>query len=386
MRKLLIIGMVVLGLAVFFLCVGNSVKLSWPEDGVIAQFGDGYLEVVQGTPVLHLKGDPYTMGLQHGTLMKEYLERGRALMNAHMMRNAELESKARALDEHTPEKYKLEMQGLADGAGWSYEDVLYYQVYGNIVRMNQCSQFVVLPELTEEGLGTIHGRNLDTLGGSIAQSYFVIQVVHPEEGIPFIAIQTMGSVGVATGINAEGLVLALNDSTGMSSLDGMSYFFQMREAIETCTDVESAVDYFANQVQTMGMNVGMSDPGAAAVVEIAYAYFKVRRPSPSWVAVTNHFQPVYDEYNFHCWRYPILHRTLVELSQENRFSVADATQLLGQVAFSHSYVPYLNGNSSTLVSVVFLPGEREFWLTMRGIPATRKEFSKFAIDELLRSR
>ena len=38
----------------------------------IARCGQGWLETIDGYPVLHLKGTPYEIGYQHGALLKEY--------------------------------------------------------------------------------------------------------------------------------------------------------------------------------------------------------------------------------------------------------------------------------------------------------------------------
>src|ERR1700693_1606695 len=38
-----------------------------------ARCGQGFLEIVDGYPVVHLKGNPYEMGYQHGTLLKEHI-------------------------------------------------------------------------------------------------------------------------------------------------------------------------------------------------------------------------------------------------------------------------------------------------------------------------
>ena len=37
---------------------------------------DAYVEEVDGTPVVHLKGTPYEMGYQHGALCKERVRAG----------------------------------------------------------------------------------------------------------------------------------------------------------------------------------------------------------------------------------------------------------------------------------------------------------------------
>src|SRR6516225_4861840 len=37
----------------------------------VARCGQGWLETIDGYPVLHLKGTPYEMGFQHGALLKQ---------------------------------------------------------------------------------------------------------------------------------------------------------------------------------------------------------------------------------------------------------------------------------------------------------------------------
>lgn len=41
----------------------------------VARCGSGWLEMIDGYPVLHLKGTPYEMGYQHGALMKESVQK-----------------------------------------------------------------------------------------------------------------------------------------------------------------------------------------------------------------------------------------------------------------------------------------------------------------------
>jgi len=41
----------------------------------IARCGKGWLEKINGYPVLHLKGSPHEMGYQHGALLKEHVRK-----------------------------------------------------------------------------------------------------------------------------------------------------------------------------------------------------------------------------------------------------------------------------------------------------------------------
>lgn len=41
------------------------------ETRTIARCGKGWLETIDGYPVVHVKGTPYEMGFQHGALLRE---------------------------------------------------------------------------------------------------------------------------------------------------------------------------------------------------------------------------------------------------------------------------------------------------------------------------
>src|SRR5580698_136887 len=43
----------------------------------VARCGQGWLETIDGYPVLHLKGTPYEMGYQHGALARELVRENR---------------------------------------------------------------------------------------------------------------------------------------------------------------------------------------------------------------------------------------------------------------------------------------------------------------------
>ena len=50
----------------------------------IARCGEGWLEEINGYPVLHLKGTPYEMGYQHGALLKESVTQNMDLSLIHI--------------------------------------------------------------------------------------------------------------------------------------------------------------------------------------------------------------------------------------------------------------------------------------------------------------
>ena len=89
----------------------------------------GYAENIDGTLVLHLKGSPYEMGYQRGSLAKdkaqlmvrrfdELLEKAKKEMGLpKFAANLILDITYQLCSPYIPDRYKREMEGLADGSG-----------------------------------------------------------------------------------------------------------------------------------------------------------------------------------------------------------------------------------------------------------------------------
>ena len=96
----------------------------------IARCGEGYLEEVDGTKVLHLKGSPYAMGLQQGTLLRDDIrELVRFLFDVKAKElkldflgvkpdiRAIIGMIADGQRRFVPERFHEELRGVADGCG-----------------------------------------------------------------------------------------------------------------------------------------------------------------------------------------------------------------------------------------------------------------------------
>src|SRR6267142_468921 len=127
-------------LAAFFV-----VALLLPVDRLAAQTvarcGKGWLELIDGYPVLHLKGTPYEMGYQHGALYKDHIrqnmdnllvKRGDQTVQVGILKikpRSVIDSITSVQKKFVPQKYFDELQGLAAGADLKYADA----VAGNFI-------------------------------------------------------------------------------------------------------------------------------------------------------------------------------------------------------------------------------------------------------------
>ena len=90
----------------------------------VARCGKGWLELIDGYPVLHLKGTPYEMGYQHGALYKEHIrenmdnllvKRGSQTVQVGPLKvkpRSVIDSITTVQKKHVPEKYWEELKRL----------------------------------------------------------------------------------------------------------------------------------------------------------------------------------------------------------------------------------------------------------------------------------
>ena len=141
------------------------------ERRVVANEGQGRLEVIDGTKVLFLKGTPEEMGQQHGLLMKKEIK---DLVN-HILYGVgvgssftkgswffgEVDQAQKRTGPFIDPRYLQEMDALALAAGLEKEEVRLANFFPELFH---CSGFALLGDATLGGR-MFHGRILDYLKG-----------------------------------------------------------------------------------------------------------------------------------------------------------------------------------------------------------------------------
>jgi len=251
---------------------------------VIATYGEGYLEDINGLLVLHVKGSPYEMGYQHGFLLKDaaqaVIQNGIQRMINMGYSYEYMVNCAQAMEAHIPEEYIQEMEGLADGASMNYTDVLLEQVNSNTrnygTGWSGCSGFVVFGNVTRDG-HLYHGRSLDLYLNPV-ESMGLVTVYEPENGNVFVSVGWPGVIGVATGMNKEGITLESNlSSSSDKTLDGMPSVFIHKKVLQYSTNLTEAIYIICQADRTTGYNILLGDGKNlnACAVEISDNYCKV---------------------------------------------------------------------------------------------------------------
>jgi isopenicillin-N N-acyltransferase-like protein len=172
-------------------------------------------------PVLHLRGDPYTQGLQHGRALRDQIADNLDIYFDRFEREGKLpprEARERAagyervLHDHP---YLQALHGLADGSGLAFGDLLalnvryellYYQ-FGvcGVGQPDGCTAFALLPTATDSG-HLLLGQNWDwipSVRGAVVHT-------RDEDGFETLGFTEAGIVGTKIGLNGAGLGLAIN--------------------------------------------------------------------------------------------------------------------------------------------------------------------------------
>ncbi|HVJ82383.1 MAG TPA: C45 family peptidase [Planctomycetia bacterium] len=226
---------------------------------LIARCGQGYLEKVDGHLVLHVKGTPYEMGYQHGTLLKDriksmvhYIFEVKGQDDRLEFAGVKLKPKelVKAINAHQqsyiPDRFKEEMQGIADATGIPVADV--YAANG-IPELFHCSGFALLAETTVDKT-VLHGRVLDYAVDWKLQEHPVAMIGEPDGRIPFINVTYAGFIGSVTGMNQETVSLGEMGGAGMFLWQGTPMAFLMRRGLEEARNLDDAIAIFRDSKRT----------------------------------------------------------------------------------------------------------------------------------------
>lgn len=234
---------------------------------------NGWVEEVDGALVLHLKGTPYEMGYQRGWFAKEKVQLTVDLFDG-LLKQAEQEvglprvASNLILDityqlcaPYIPERYKREMEGLADASGCDLKIIRRGHVI-SVITERGCSAFAVWGRATADG-SLFHGRNFDWITSAGLEDTAVLALYEPEGLKPFASVGYAGVIGVYSGMNMEGISISqIGAITEDKSLRGLPLEFVLRRLLEECGDIDGARDIMNSVKHTVGFNYVVADGDA----------------------------------------------------------------------------------------------------------------------------
>jgi hypothetical protein len=226
----------------------------------IARCGEGFLEEVDGYRVLHVKGSPYAMGYQQGSLLRDDIRE-----NVHYLfdvKSKEMKVEMAGISlvdpkkmiagiaatqkKFIPARFFEEMKGIADGAGMEVQDII---TANFIPEMFHCSGFALCKSATREG-NLYHGRILDYGCDWQLQDHAILTIAEPTGKIPFVNVGYAGFIGSVTGMNAERISIGEMGGKGLGHWDGVPMALLVRMVLEEAEDLDRAIAIFRDNPRT----------------------------------------------------------------------------------------------------------------------------------------
>jgi hypothetical protein len=348
----------------------------------IARCGEGWLEKIDGYPVLHLKGSAYEMGYQHGALLKESIRE-----NLHNI----LEDKKTATVKisgitvkpkflidtalfterpFVPQRYFDEMEGLAAGSGILLKEI---EQANFLPELFHCSGFAVMNSATADGT-LYHGRVLDYAVNWQLQEHAVLIVAEPTGSIPFVNVTYAGFIGCVTGMNAKHVSIGEMGGGGMGHWQGVPMALLVREVLQKAGDLDTAVAVMRDNPRTCHYYYVIADGNSNKAVGIEATPDKLHTVEPG-VADPLLPKPVKD---------------CVLLSAGSRYQELVRRAEAGYGKFDPESARHLMdcgvAGHGNLHDVLFAPASTKFWVanaSPEGKPAADQPYHAFQLTELL---
>lgn len=373
--------------------------------------------------IVWLKGTPYEMGFQQGTLLKEELKKGLEYIKNDPLLSQQ-EQMARdmgvmdiAIKQSYPEIVE-ECKGLVDAAkdtGWSYQKCLILN-FGDVfmeylvdgMPKQACSQAAVAHKATKDGR-LYHGRILDWSKIDYILENPTIFVRQPKGGIPHIYIGFPANLSPYSAMNVEGLSMASNEAhpkdVSQTALEGHSHVQMLGRIAREAHNIDEARAIILGE-KHMSTEIFMIADGknkTASVFEMTAQHIGERKMNADGIIyVTNHFLAEetkdYDQEptkEANLLRYDRYSQLLEPDGKDTLYGMLDPENIVK--VLRDRINPYTgeespidefdNGKSiatyGALFAIVFDPEKTLVWIATGKIPVPQQPFVGFSLKKLL---
>lgn len=260
----------------------------------------GKVEAMGGMRIVYLQGKPYEMGLQQGSLFREEL---RQFVRYYLYEHLILEqgvahfwllAYARLVDQDVPNDLREEMQGIADGAGLSYLDILLLNTIPDLLALARqlpaLESFPLRFSATRYNNGKLHviscmsfsvwgsaaidgelllGQNIDSSESNFLSPYLLTIVRQPAFGNAFVSLGMMGMVGVWAGMNEEKIAAVLSSAPSVdAATHGQTLPFLLRRALQNAGNIDEAMNTILAAPRCTGGIILLADGKAPHAVAL----------------------------------------------------------------------------------------------------------------------
>ncbi len=239
-----------------------------PKESV--EMSKARLEEIESTRVLHVKGTPYEMGYQRGVLLRDIIRKSLSRFDDLLELAKEevglpkiaskliLDITWRLCSPYIPPRYQRELEGMADGAGVSLQDLRRIHVV-SVITERGCSSFAVWGKATADGK-LYHGRNFDWIMEAGIQDTAVLVCYEPNGLNPFVSVGYACAIGVLSGMNMQKISVAQIGATNKDRrIDGIPLEFLLRRILEEASNLDEVTRIIKRARHTVGYNYVIAD-------------------------------------------------------------------------------------------------------------------------------
>lgn len=204
----------------------------------------GSLESYYMHTIAHFRGNPYEIGYQHGSLLRDKVHKNleRFVSDAATARIPDQErlqafcKEIPNMMQYIPPALLMEMMGVADGAQVPFQKILMLNLFPE---MFHCAGIVLGANTTRNGR-LLHARVLDYGFKNQLEDTAVIMVVRPDDGYPFVNVSYAGFVGTVTGMNMQKISIGEIGGQGYGDWDGIPMALLLRQVLQYSRSIDEA--------------------------------------------------------------------------------------------------------------------------------------------------
>ena len=269
-QKLVLVCIIVFLLAP----ISKSITVYHQQDRINQEIiNKAWLQVDDQVKILYINGSHYEMGYQQGYFLKDEIHQNlRAFIGNSSSRFNELLDIWHEMKPYVPYEYIDEIQGIADGADLTFEQVI--AGYMEFTRSGlSCFGFSAWGNATLNGR-LLHIRSfdqpldiIDPITGIPAYENNVLIIRNPDNGYASIAPSIAGIAHSGGGFNEMGIALGQQVCwSNDQQLQGTPSLFKTLMILDRAADINDAIGILTSNL-TIGWNYVVSD----AKIPVGYA-------------------------------------------------------------------------------------------------------------------
>lgn len=213
-----------------------------------------HLEIINDQKIMHLKGSPYMIGYQHGSLLKNEIAANierfiTPMFSSNRVQPPVIPQFIQAVPQiltHIPNDFFEEIHGMAAATGLPFFKIILLNLFPE---MFHCTGITVNGDATTNG-ELYHVRVLDYAAGNGLQHTSVLAIVEPDQGQPFLNVTYAGFIGSVTGMNQAKIAIGEIGGKGYGYWDGLPMAFLLRQILQNATSLEEVKETLENTART----------------------------------------------------------------------------------------------------------------------------------------